>query len=129
MSYCRFSSFDFRCDVYCYESAIGYQTQVAANRVVFAEPLPEPVPYDPDKPDWADRWVRRSQKVFDMVLHATRVDIGLPHDGQSFLDSTPGDCADRLESLKKLGYIVPDVVIAELREEELLSCPNNVDRS
>ena len=36
MSYCRWSSDDFQCDVYVYESvAGGFVTHVAANRVVF----------------------------------------------------------------------------------------------
>jgi hypothetical protein len=43
--------------------------------------------------------------------------IGLPHDGESFLDGSPSDCADRLEGLRALGYTVPQYAIDELREE------------
>lgn len=43
--------------------------------------------------------------------------IGLPHDGESFNDATPVECADRLEHLREIGYIVPDFAISALREE------------
>lgn len=39
MSYCRFSTDDFRSDIYCYESIEGYQIHVAAFRYVLAEPM------------------------------------------------------------------------------------------
>jgi hypothetical protein len=42
MSYCRWSSNDFQCDVYVYEDvAGGWTTHVACNRVVYSEPLRE----------------------------------------------------------------------------------------
>ena len=44
--------------------------------------------------------------------------IGLPCDGESFNDSTPGECADTLERLRGMGYIVPQYAIDALREED-----------
>ena len=43
--------------------------------------------------------------------------IGLPEDGETFNDATAGDCADRLEYLRALGYQVPQYAIDALREE------------
>lgn len=34
MSYCRWSSDNWKCDLYCYEDANGYITHVADNRIV-----------------------------------------------------------------------------------------------
>ena len=44
--------------------------------------------------------------------------IGLPFDGETFDDSTPGETADRLEWLRGLGYRVPQRAIDVLREEQ-----------
>lgn len=43
--------------------------------------------------------------------------IGLPHDGESFNDPSPSDCADRLERLRSMGYKVPQYAIDALRSE------------
>lgn len=37
--------------------------------------------------------------------------------GESFNDSTPGECADRLEALRTKGFNVPQYAIDSLREE------------
>jgi alkanesulfonate monooxygenase SsuD/methylene tetrahydromethanopterin reductase-like flavin-dependent oxidoreductase (luciferase family) len=52
-----------------------------------------------------------------MINAASLVSIGLPHDGESFLDGTPAQCADRLERLRAMGYNVPEYAINTLREE------------
>ncbi|PXV54210.1 hypothetical protein SAMN04487785_11410 [Dyella jiangningensis] len=115
MSYCRFSSNDFLCDVYVYESCLGgWEIHVAANRVVFKEPLPDPLPWSAEN---AEACVARMRKVSAMVDVADRVDIDLPHAGESFNESSPGECADRLEYLRGLGYVVPQHAIDTLREE------------
>lgn len=43
MSYCRFSSDDYQCDVYVYQDGNGgWTTHVAGSRYLFKEPLPAP---------------------------------------------------------------------------------------
>jgi hypothetical protein len=121
MSYCRWSSDDFQCDVYVYEDVRGgWTTHVAGNRVRYAEPLPAPVAFPP--PGHTDdeflAWYKRHQAVLDMVGQAERLPIGLPHDGKTFNDPTPGECADRLAALAALGYRVPVDVIDCLRAEQ-----------
>lgn len=112
MSYCRWSSDDFMCDVYVYESDRAYVTHVAGRRPVFSEPLPPP------ETGGADSWFKRHLIVSEMLDRATLVKIGGEHDGESFTDDTPGECADRLEYLRTCGYNVPQYAIDELREEE-----------
>lgn len=115
MSYCRWSSEDFQCDVYVYEHCDGgWTTHVAGLRYVFAEPLPEEVLFSEET---CAAWIERHEKVSAMLNPDTMVAIGLPHDGKTFSDETPGDCADRLETLQKLGYRVPQYAIDDLREE------------
>lgn len=116
MSYCRWSSDDFQCDVYVYEDVGGgWTTHVAARRYVFDKPLPEQVSVNPDN---FKEWYARQQAVSAMLKRETMAMIGLPHDGASFNDGTPGECADRLESLRAMGYRVPQDVIDTIRRLE-----------
>src|SRR5574337_1224384 len=69
MSYCRHSTDDFHSDVYTYESREGWITHVAANRLIFEEPLPDKV--DDNHPDY----IRREQEVLRRVQEAERHDI------------------------------------------------------
>lgn len=113
MSYCRWSSDDFQCDVYTYEDCMGgWTTHVASRRRIFKEPLPPEV-------DYYDReaGMKRYKKVMEMVEEAEVVDIGLPEDGETFNDDTPGECANTLETLKNMGYRVPQYAIDALRAE------------
>lgn len=55
MSYCRWSSDDFQCDVYCYEADEGFIIHVAVSRPVLKDgDLPPRIPFQvqiPDNPD------------------------------------------------------------------------------
>ena len=112
MSYCRWSSDNYGCDVYVYASiSRDWVTHVAGNRVVGDVPkLPK---YSRDN----DAWFEAHKKQTKFLSTAQRVPIGLPHDGRTFDDPSPGACADRLESLRALGYQVPQHAIDALREE------------
>lgn len=115
MSYCRWSCDDFQCDLYVYESCEGgFMTYVGRTRLVFAEPLPHPVPFSFE---CEDEWLARHKKVSEMVEKAESFPIGLPHDGETFVDATAGDCAERLERLRALGYRVPQYAIDALWAE------------
>ncbi|EMY3672616.1 TPA: hypothetical protein SL368_005881 [Pseudomonas aeruginosa] len=115
MSYCRWSSDDFQCDLYVYEGVDGvFYTHVATNRVIYTEPLPPPIPF---KPEFVQEYSERHKKVMAMVDAADREPIGLQHDGHDFCDDDSAACADRLEYLKGVGYRVPQYAIDALREE------------
>lgn len=113
MSYCRFSSDDYQCDVYVYGSDMGYETHVAGNRLVYKQALPDPIEIADDP----DGWHARHQLVMDMVDDADRVRIDLEHAGKCFVDGSAGECAERLKGLKDLGYEVPQYVIDALVAE------------
>lgn len=115
MSYCRFSSDDFQCDVYVYEDCYGgWTTHVASCHRVFREPLPPVIEWSEDN---HEAFCERDTRVMEMVDKAELVPIGLPHDGAFFNDETPGECAERLKELKAMGYLVPQYAIDALLEE------------
>ncbi len=120
MSYCRFSSDQFRCDVYVFEHCGGWwQIYVAGNKLVSDTPRPEFT-----AGDW---WARGEEGIAaytacdtalcEWMEQAQRVAIELPHAGEGFELGSPGDCADTLVMLKELGYVVPQSAIDALREE------------
>ena len=112
MSYCRFSSDNWSCDIYCYEGGSGFVTHVAGNRVLGDIPK-TPALTKESIPDYMV--AHKAQMAFFDTCE--RAPIGLPHDGESFDDDTAGECADRLESLRADGYNVPQYAIDALREE------------
>lgn len=114
MSYCRWSTDDFQCDLYVYaDVGGGFTTHVAGNRPVYREPLPEPVDFDAD----VSGWFARHQKVMKMLDVAERKPIGLPHDGETFNDETLDDLLERILALREVGYRFPDYVLDDIRAE------------
>ena len=111
MSYCRFSSEGFQCDVYVYESNEGWITQVASRRR----------PHRTPDLDWSTQalWkqTQAAQRAFLNDPNNAPRPIGLSDDGMTFCDATPGDCAAQLIRLKTMGYQVPQDVIDALLEE------------
>lgn len=116
MSYCRFSSDNWKSDVYVYANVNGgWTTHVAANRTVG------------DPPEEADltqvniddgSWLASHKAAMAFLDAAERLPIGLPHDGASFCDATPGECADRLKALRAEGYHVPQYAIDDLEDDQ-----------
>lgn len=140
MSFCRWSSDNWMCDVYVYEDVSGgYTTHVAGRRCI-VPPIPDilwslprfGVSFDDDhKAVYPSRWHRlagRAMLTFGCFwhnkIHMASVklmplrDIGLPFDGERFNDETAEECADTLEWLRSEGYRVPQYAIDALREEE-----------
>lgn len=122
MSYCRWSSDDWRSDVYVFaDSRGGWTTHVASRRHNLAGvDFPPPVRISPDSTE-AERkaWIARHRLVESMVERATLEPIGGPADGEEFNDPTPGACADRLLTLRGQGYWVPQYAVDALRAEQL----------
>ena len=146
MSYCRFSSMNWRCEVYVYADISGDWTTHVAGRRRLLPPVPDitfgrmsmrlhrwsGVTWDPEKRTivYPHRWRSAIYKLWSRFttfwhnrvhmgsLHMIPLrPIGLPHDGETFNDSTPAECADRLEQLRSIGYIVPQYAIDALRSE------------
>lgn len=117
MSYCRWSSDSFRSDVYVYGSDAGFVTHVAMTRHVLADDAQAPslqLLIDGK----TDEWVAANKAWHQILEAADAVPIEHPDAGASFIDNTPGECADTLERLAQQGFRVPEGVIADLRAEQ-----------
>ena len=111
MSYCRFSSDDWMCDVYCYEHCNGgFITHVAASRRV-ARPA--------TTLDWTNGITLCATNKAQMAeLGAIgSAPIGLPFDGETFNDASLENMRLRLMALKECGYNVPNFVFDRIDQE------------
>ena len=122
MSYARFSSDDWQCDVYVWADVDGsWRTLVAGRRFVFNQ-LPDlgPPPLESDEAFRA--WWDRGQRVMDMrgdEAHGHWLELPEPDGGCDYRHDTPGECADNLERLRSAGFNVPQYAIAALRREKV----------
>jgi hypothetical protein len=117
MSYCRWSSDDYQCDVYVYEGEYGFVIHVAGRRRIFTEGvLPPPLPEGASVEEWTARYMLVSELVSDESKWAWR-EFDMPSTFETFNDASPGACADRLEALRVEGFNVPQYAINLLREE------------
>ena len=117
MSYCCWSSDNYKCDVYCYESADGYVTHVASGRYIGIDDIP-PEPRIEDfteetQDEWQQQYKARRAEMEQLPIEK----IALPHAGESFIDSDATEMVNRLRWLAGLGYHVPEFVFDELNEE------------
>jgi hypothetical protein len=112
MSFCRWSDDDFQCDIYAYESEMGFEVHVAANRVV------GPVPHLPNILKVSNKEFSDAlKKQLEYLRNAERRKIGLRYDGQSFSFDTIQEMLEKLEQLKSVGYNVPERVLENIRTE------------
>jgi len=112
MSYCRWSSDDFGCDLYVYASDGGYTIHVAARRVVGDVPKLPPVTEVP-----VEAWVAAYQAQADFIKTAERRPIGGAWDGASLYPIDARTCLATLEGLRSAGYRFPDSVLAAIAAE------------
>jgi hypothetical protein len=118
VSYCRWSSNDHQSDVYVYEGTDGWwHIEVARNRRVPVCATIRPVEtFDPwDLSDEACE--AREDQEMGFTTRGVRVYIDLPYAGDSLVAETARDCAETLEGLQGLGYVVPQFALDALREE------------
>jgi len=113
MSYCRWSSDNFRCDLYVYDSVEGgYAIHVASNRTV-----DDP----PEIPDFGtvpnDEFVLKHKAQMDWLMSAERRLIGLSRDGRSYYADDLEELLAIITSLRDEGYRVPQYVFDTIREE------------
>lgn len=115
MSYCRWSSDNWKCDLYCYEDVSGgITTHVANNRVV--GDIPE-APLSLMAEGKIDEFVAAHKKQMAFIINAKRESIGLPYDGENFNDPDYASFFVRLMELRKVGYSFPDYVLEQVRDD------------
>ena len=128
MSYCRWSSMDFKCDLYVYESSDGIVIHVAGSRRDIPDELfPPPIADRPENPSEEDKaihwdaWMERFCEVNTLVgsQEWPFLEIGGPYDGQTFTFSDHEEAAWWIEEkLAPLGmYIYPDDLVASLKAD------------
>jgi hypothetical protein len=112
MSYCRWSTDDFQCDLYCFATGSYYQTYVSPTRLVGE------VPHLPDfkTTPWPE-YQAAFKRQMDFGMSCERAPIGLPHDGETFKDSTLEAFKARLHYLRSVGYRFPDRVFEEIDKD------------
>jgi hypothetical protein len=127
MSYCRWSSDGFGCDVYVYEDVSGgFTCHVASRKIVNLHEAPH-CPSFFDYPTDKDGKIS-DESVSDFVgkhhiymewlrEKAIREPIGLEWDGKSFNVETATSMGNELSILKEMGYSVPQYAIDALLEE------------
>lgn len=115
MSYCRWSTDDFQCDLYVYADVDGgWSIHVAKTRPVYKEPLPPALPLTPEN---VMALYDRHRRVSELLKEADHVPIGLPHDGWSF-DGCRDATVATLKKLRDLGYRFPLKIIDEIAAGE-----------
>lgn len=115
MSYCRWSSDNWRCDLYCYgDVSGGITTHVASNRVV--GDIPE-APLSLIMEGKNDEFLKAHRRQMAFLETAEREPIGLPYDGERFNDPDFASFFVRLIELREAGYNFPDYVLEEVRDD------------
>lgn len=122
MALVRFSSDNWRSDVYVYEAAEGWTIHIACNRLVGNVPeVPSifsiPLKGNPGHEEALKEWLKKHQEQMDWLENAERKEIGGHFDGETRFGLTAEEAAAELKQIKKAGYCVPDGVIELLQKE------------
>lgn len=113
MSFCRWSSLNFGCDLYCYESEQGYVTHVASLRVVGDIPEVDSSLFLDYTDENVEKFFEQQKAQFDFLDTAERTPIGLKYDGQTFYDDKE-TFLSRLNMLREEGYRFPEITEEDL---------------
>lgn len=116
MSYCRFSTDDFRCDVYAYESDNGFTIHVAGSRFVGDCPKLDRKAFPNDHID-TETLVAKAKALHDWIMTCKREPITIPGAGESFHEADLAAFKARLLDLRTLGFRFPDEVLAAVDAE------------
>ena len=117
MSYCRWSSDNWMCDLYCYEDVSGGWTTHVAGRKRETAPPDDRFGDFCDGKISAEEFAELHKVQMDALEAIPLVEITLPHAGETFNDPTLADFRARLLMLRAAGYNFPDYVIEEIDAE------------
>lgn len=109
MAYCRYSSDDWRSDLYCYESQTDFVVAVAETK--FKNPPPRiTVTFDDD------RYFIQYRRQQEGLEELETVEIGLEHDGETFRLATEKEMFETVVMLSEMGYNVPEEFLKLCKE-------------
>ncbi|MBK1666554.1 hypothetical protein CKO28_00670 [Rhodovibrio sodomensis] len=123
MSYCRFSTDSFRCDLYVYETESPdddprFTIHVAGNRI------PEDAPRLPELTAKSiEDYVAAYRELTDYLLSCPRTPIDAPYAGETLLIGSLEELRAKLIELRDLGYRFPDAVLDAVDAEIAESAP------
>jgi hypothetical protein len=122
MSYCRFSSDNFGCDVYAYSSGEDrFHVHLAFSRVVGDVPklpdLPDPGPGQALPQEAVQAYMEAHRAQMDFLETAEREPLDLPHAGGGFVYETLEEVLEGMLWLRSLGYRIPDYAFERIEEE------------
>ena len=117
MSYCRWSSMNWTCDLYCYADITGgWTTHVAPRRRVEAVPENRQDDFIAGKIS-LDEFTELHRQQMTALERIPFEPLRLPHAGETFHDSTLAEFKRRLLELRQLGYRFPDEVTDQIDTE------------
>lgn len=119
MSYCRWSTDNFKCDIYAYESDAGFVIHIASYKIVGEPPAVDIkllMKENSTKEDQQE-YIRQSKINSAWMNKCERVPIGLPYDGESYTLDTAQEFYDKMIELREVGYRFPDYVLEVIKEE------------
>ncbi len=119
MSYCRWSTDNFACDLYCYADVSGgWTTHVASSRYKGDIPKTDWSLREGETDEtWSIRLAAEYKAQHEYLMACGQEIIDLPFAGETFNDRTLEDFLVRLRTLRALGYQFPDDVIQMVEEE------------
>jgi len=118
MSYCRWSSDNFKCDIYAYHSCYNvYTIHIASNKIVEELPTADYKLLLSQNSEDLKEYVKQTKIRNAAFDKATRVPIGLPFDGESYDCETLQEFYDKMIELRKVGYSFPDYLLDEIQQE------------
>ena len=124
MTYCRFSSDDWRSDIFAFEGEDGWVVEVAGRRLLTLPPAIDRG-LDASTAEGRAIWQQQHREQMSHLATAERIAIDHPDAGSSHVCASAGAAADLLERLAAEGFHVPTYAIEQLRAEE---AENSEDR-
>lgn len=117
MSYCRWSTDNFKCQLYVYQHVDGgWAIHVANYKVVGDVPDDGWEDFIKEGID-TDEFLLRHKRQMEFMETAKREPIGLPYDGDDFYPQTKEETIEILTMLKSAGYVFPYEIIEEIETE------------
>lgn len=119
MSYCRWSSDNFKCDIYAYESCHGgFDIWIASNRIVGEPPKGGyGLILEDNSKENIEKFVEQERARSKWMDSCKREPIELPFVGDHFNEPDLESFYNRMIKLRGIGYNFPDYVLETIKEE------------
>lgn len=124
MSYCRFSSDNFKSEVYATGTDNGFEIHIAGMRMIGVDVLPQSIPEpdldsvsDSEYDKWFDEDVAITARQLKLMKSMKKEAIDLLYAGNCVTVDTHEEFLEKLLELREVGYRVPQEAIDRVEEE------------